>query len=72
MDVRLPAVDGFDATTAPRRTYPAVPVVMLSLYDDAEARRKAREVGAAAFVSKHDGDSALLRVLRHQLAQPHS
>ena len=68
MDVRLPAMDGFDATTALRRTYPTVPVVMLSLYDDAAARQRARESGAAAFVSKHDGDSALLRVLRHHLA----
>ena len=67
MDVRLPAMDGFAATTALRRTYPTIPVVMLSLYDDAATRTMAREAGAAAFVSKHDRDSALLRTLRHQL-----
>lgn len=68
MDVRLPGLDGFDATTALRRTCPGTPVVLLSLYDDAASRRRAQQAGAAAFVSKHDGDGALLRTLRHQLA----
>lgn len=67
MDARLPAMDGFAATTALRGAFPSIPVVMLTLHDDAATRRKAREAGAAAFVSKHDGDSTLLRTLRHQL-----
>lgn len=70
MDVRLPAMDGFETTAALRRTCPTVAVVMLSLYDEVTTRQRAREVGAAAFVSKHDGDHALLRTIRHQLADP--
>ena len=68
MDVRLPAMDGFAATTARRRACPAIPVVLLTLYDDVAARHKAAQVGAAAFVSKHEGDAALLRAVREQLA----
>ena len=67
MDVRLPVVDGFDTTRALRRSFPSIPVVMLTLYDDATARQKAHEAGAAALLSKHDGDTALLHVLRQQL-----
>ena len=67
MDVRLPTMDGFDTTMALRRTSPAIPVVMLTLHDTAAARRQALQAGAAAFVSKHDGDAVLLRAVRQQL-----
>ena len=70
MDVRLPGMDGFDATAALRRAFPSIPVVMLTLYDDTATRQQARDAGAAALVSKHDGDAALLRVLREQLRDP--
>lgn len=67
IDVPLPTTGGFDATTALRRAFPTIPVVMLTLYDEASVRQQAREAGAAAFVSKHDGDAALLHAVRHQL-----
>lgn len=64
MDGRLPDVDGFAATALLRGEQPDLPIIVLSLYDDAASRERAYEAGASAFVSKHDGDHALLTAIR--------
>ena len=64
MDVEMPGMDGIDATAALRAAAPQVAVVVLSLYDDARTRARAREAGAAAFVAKHQAKTALLATIR--------
>jgi DNA-binding NarL/FixJ family response regulator len=64
MDVEMPDMDGIAATAALRATAPHVAVVILSLYDDAGTRARAREAGAAAFVAKHQAKTALLATIR--------
>ena len=64
MDVEMPGMDGIVATAALRATAPHVAVVILSLYDDARTRARAREAGAAAFVAKHQAKSTLLATIR--------
>jgi DNA-binding NarL/FixJ family response regulator len=64
MDVEMPGMDGIVATAALRATAPHVAVVILSLYDDARTRARAREAGAAAFVAKHQAKTALLATIR--------
>jgi DNA-binding NarL/FixJ family response regulator len=64
MDARMPGMDGLAAVAHLREVAPRMPVVVLSLHDDAATRTAALEAGAAAFVSKHDGDAALLDALR--------
>ncbi|HET9849322.1 MAG TPA: hypothetical protein VFR68_12305 [Candidatus Dormibacteraeota bacterium] len=39
-------------------------IVVLSLRDDFDSRRRVLDTGAAAFVSKHDGTERLLQVIR--------
>jgi DNA-binding NarL/FixJ family response regulator len=39
-------------------------VVILTLYDDAATRTRAREAGAAAFVAKHRMEETLLAEIR--------
>ncbi len=64
MDVEMPGMDGIDVTAALRAAAPQVAVVVLSLYDDARTRARAREAGAAAFVAKHQAKTTLLATIR--------
>ncbi len=52
MDVNMPGMSGFAATSAMRAAAPECAVVLLSLIDSALYRQTAREVGASAFVPK--------------------
>jgi DNA-binding NarL/FixJ family response regulator len=52
VDARLPRVDGFAAAPLLRARRPEVAVVMCSALVDDSVRRRAREAGAAAVVSK--------------------
>jgi DNA-binding NarL/FixJ family response regulator len=63
MDVAMPIKDGIDAT---REICAAgvCKVVMLSLYDDSETRKRAADAGACAFVTKQESDVVLLMAVR--------
>lgn len=65
MDVALPEMDGIAVTEALLAAAPERAVVMLSLYDDAVTRARARAAGACTFVAKQDGVDALLAAVRH-------
>jgi DNA-binding NarL/FixJ family response regulator len=52
MDVRMPRMDGLEATGHIRRDYPDVRVVLMSGFDDAGMREEARDAGAHGFMAK--------------------
>jgi CheY-like chemotaxis protein len=54
MDVRMPRLDGLQATTRITGAYPNIRVVVYSVFDTDETRHAAHLAGAAAFVPKHD------------------
>ena len=64
MDIEMPGMDGVSATAALRSVVPQSAVVILTLYDDAATRTRAREAGAAAFVAKHQMEETLLAEIR--------
>jgi DNA-binding NarL/FixJ family response regulator len=64
MDVEMPGMDGISATGALRSVLPQSAVVILTHYDDAATRTRAREAGAAAFVAKHQMEETLLAEIR--------
>ena len=64
IDVEMPGMDGISATAALRSLAPQSAVVILTLYDDAATRTRAREAGAAAFVAKHRMEETLLAEIR--------
>ncbi len=68
MDVEMPYMDGIMTTEVLHAIMPQITVVLLSLYDDVHTRDRAREAGAAAFVSKQAGDKALLTAIRQAAA----
>lgn len=68
MDVEMPDMDGIEATAALRQAVSASTVVILSIHDDAQTRRRAQAAGAVAFVEKRGATDSLLAAIR-QAAQ---
>lgn len=68
LDLGLPGIDGLSCLKTFRQSYPAMPVVILSAYDDALTVSKAMKCGAAGFVPKTYSSERLLAVLREVLA----
>ena len=64
MDVRMPGMDGIEATAALRAVARESAVVILSLDDSAKTRTRAKEAGAVAFVAKRRMEEELLTVVR--------
>jgi DNA-binding NarL/FixJ family response regulator len=52
MDVRLPGMDGLEATRGLRASARPPVVVLLSTYDEDDFGARARECGAAAYIAK--------------------
>lgn len=63
MDVSMPGLDGFGAVTEMRSYGVDAPVVLMSVERTPELLRRAAEVGAAAYVLKTDGATALVEAL---------
>jgi CheY-like chemotaxis protein len=53
MDVRMPGLDGLQATIRITGAHPHIRVVVYSVFDSDDTRHAARRAGAAAFVAKH-------------------
>ena len=51
-DINMPGMDGLDLLGEVKRRYPELPVMMVTAYGDDERRRRAKELGAAEFLSK--------------------
>jgi DNA-binding NarL/FixJ family response regulator len=64
MDIEMPGMDGLSATALLRERNPASAVVILSMYDDAPTRKRAKQAGAVAVVGKHETTETLLAIIR--------
>lgn len=67
LDLALPGVDGLTCLHLVRQRYPALPVVIVSAYDDTQTVKRALEAGAAGFVPKTCSGEGLLEALRKVL-----
>lgn len=54
MDIRMPQVNGIEATRQLKAAQPEAHVCIVTQYGDAECRAAAREAGAAGFVEKEN------------------
>jgi DNA-binding NarL/FixJ family response regulator len=64
LDLQLGASDGFDLLAELRRTYPALPVVVVSASDRASDVIRAIDAGAMGFVPKRASNDTLFEALR--------
>jgi DNA-binding NarL/FixJ family response regulator len=67
LDLGLPGVDGLTSLGVFRQRFPAVPVVIVSAYDDAHTVNRALKNGASGFVPKAYSSDRLIAALREVL-----
>ncbi|HAW60140.1 MAG TPA: DNA-binding response regulator [Actinobacteria bacterium] len=64
MDIKMPNMDGLEATRLIKKELPQVNVVMLTMYADDEYAREAIKGGATGYVLKNTPRNTLLEILR--------
>lgn len=74
LDLALPGIDGFAGLDILRRRYPAMPVAVVSAFDDIPTVTRVINLGASGFIPKAlDGErllSAIREVLAGQIFRP--
>jgi DNA-binding NarL/FixJ family response regulator len=68
LDLALPGIDGFVGLDILRRQFPALPVVVVSAFDDAPTITRVMNLGASGFIPKSFSGEALLAALHEVLA----
>ncbi|NNN02793.1 MAG: response regulator transcription factor [Acidimicrobiaceae bacterium] len=68
MDLRMPRMDGVDATRALKAKHPSLPVVVLTAYADDESIRDALESGATGYLTKDAARDDIRRALEGAVA----
>ena len=64
MDIGLPGLNGIEATRQLQQARPDIPVLVLTMHDDASSVDRALRAGARGFVLKGAGLEALLEAIR--------
>ena len=70
MDVKMSPMDGLEAAQKLHEAGCASRIIMLSLYDDFGVRLQAQQLGASAFVGKHEPIETLLEAIRSKADNP--
>jgi len=68
LDLALPGIDGFAGLDILRRRYPAMPVAVVSAFDDTPTITRVMNLGASGFIPKAFSGEALLAAVREILA----
>lgn len=68
LDLALPGIDGFAGLDILRRRYPAMPVAVVSAFDDTPTITRVMNLGASGFIPKAYSGEALLSAVREVLA----
>lgn len=68
LDLALPGIDGFAGLDILRKRYPAIPVAVVSAYDEVPTVTRVLNHGASGFIPKAFTGEALLNAVREILA----
>ncbi len=68
LDLALPGIDGFAGLDILRKRYPAIPVAVVSAFDDVPTVTRVMNHGASGFIPKAFAGDALLNAVREVLA----
>jgi CheY-like chemotaxis protein len=69
-DINMPGMSGLEMLPQVRAQRPAVPVIMITAYGDAETRKKAIERGAEGLLTKPIDFAVLRQEIDTRLGQP--
>ncbi len=69
MDIKMPEMNGYDATRLIKQTHPELPVIAQTAFTSLEDRKKAREAGCEYFITKPIKKSELLEIMQKLLHQ---
>jgi PAS domain S-box-containing protein len=72
MDLRLPGIDGLQATRSILKAHPDTDVLIFTVDDSEQVLREALKAGARGCLTKTDAGSSLLSMLRTLVAERHS
>lgn len=67
MDIRMPVMDGVEATRIIHQEYPEVAIMMLTTFDDDEYLTEALKLGAAGYLLKDSPPNELIAAIRSLL-----
>ena len=68
LDLALPGIDGFAGLDILRRRYPAIPVAVISAFDDLPTITRVMNLGASGFIPKSLSGVQVLAAVRQVLA----
>ena len=68
MDIKLPGINGIEATKQIKKILPETKVIMLTIYDVPAFQAGALEVGASAFISKNTMYTELIPAIEKLMA----
>lgn len=68
MDMKLPGMNGIEATRRIKERVPDAKVVMLTIYDTSDYRADAASAGATGYIPKHKMHSELIPLLTKLLS----
>ena len=69
LDIRLPALSGFDLHARLRASGVSIPTVFVTGHDDAGTREQARRAGAAGYVPKPFAEDALIAAIKAAMSR---
>lgn len=64
LDIRMPVMDGVEATKEIHKRYPEIKIMILTTFDDDEYVSKALDYGAVGYLLKDISSSELIRAIR--------
>ena len=67
VDVQMPGMNGLQLQSQLAAAGCRIPVIFITAFDDKEARRRAMQAGAVAFLGKPFSDEQLLQTIRSAL-----
>ncbi len=68
MDIKMPVMDGYQATSAIKKIKPGLPVIANTAYALSEDRKKALESGCDDYITKPIRKNQLLRILNKYMS----
>ncbi|MBZ0100331.1 MAG: response regulator transcription factor [Taibaiella sp.] len=63
MDLKMPGMDGMAATTEVRRLYPAVKIIVLTMYDDEQYIMHMLDIGVNAYLVKNTDPAEIAKAM---------